>query len=142
MVSRVRVALLVIPGLCLAAAAHPLVGEDETAITAKMSSLAGDGARVCGLIKRGGRLDEAWKCAESMELNHTAYWLAVEWQGVDSRIWTIIARQDLGRHYFVSYDSNPKGQPAFAPSFAVTQCEEPYELKKDNLKLPCRGEEL
>ena len=107
--------------------------DDESAISAKMRSLAGTGATQCGILRRGGPLEQAWECATSADRGDEAFWLALEGHRVDSSVWHAVARSATGERYVVFYTSNDSGQQAFEPSFTVTPCSEPFQLFKNEL---------
>jgi hypothetical protein len=107
--------------------------ENETAIRAKMLELAGPTAIQCGLLRRGQRLEPAWKCAQIADKSQKPFWLAVEGYRFDSAVWLAIARGPGGKRYRVFYSSNDAGEADFAPSFHITDCHERFQLFRKSL---------
>ena len=117
------------------ASAQSETGQDEAAITSKMSSLVGTGAYACGLIKQHSALRQAWKCAQTQDSKHIAFWLAVEGHHTDSSVWHIVARAPSGERYIIFYTSNNFGQSSFAPSFTISPCHHSFKLREGGLFL-------
>ena len=89
----------------------------------ELTMLTGKDAKPCGMVALGQKPDAAWACAQEADKRDSAYWIAIELEGVDSDIWHAAMRTPSGQYFVLEYDSNHMGAPGLLPRFKRDACE-------------------
>jgi hypothetical protein len=103
-------------------------------LSAKLTALAGAGARDCGSFPLRSDLHAAIACANAATSSGDAYRLAVQLPGNDSTVWQGAARDAHGKLWVVFYDLDASGGAPASPTLSLVPCRE--------IVFALRGEEV
>ncbi|GAB3093013.1 hypothetical protein GCM10027159_08180 [Lysobacter terrae] len=106
---------------CTQKSNEPAATTQAMALSTEMATLAGPGARSCGVVFVGQSDDAAWGCAEAADKEGLPYWFAVRIQGVDGEMWMGVVRSASGQHFILCDGSIQRtiDVPACQPSVFV-----------------------
>ncbi len=95
----------------LAAVAFALAscGETRCELTPALEEVAGPGAVSCGRVALGASTAAADACAVAALRANRPFWFAVQLMGIDSEVWSGIARAPDGAAYSLLWDGDPSG---------------------------------
>lgn len=90
----------------------------------RLKNLAGVNARECGLLALGDSSNSVVSCGAEELSKQTPFWLAIQFQGIDSAIWTGLAQDSTGGVFRIEFDSDVHGgsQSKSKPSTSVFRC--------------------
>jgi hypothetical protein len=123
--------MLLAPTVCFAADTAP------EALLKRLSSLAGAGARDCGVVAQGSNREAAIACAREASSSGNAYRLAVQLEGADSSIWQGAVRDEQGKFRVVFYEADSGGSGT-GPTMSVLLCREILFAVKGSDAIECQ----
>jgi len=91
-------------------------------LSSKLKALAGPESQDCGSVPLGNDRRTTFTCAKHALAAGTAFRVALQYQGVDSFIWQGAARDEHGRLWLLSYDSDPSGGSQVGAVLNVASC--------------------
>jgi hypothetical protein len=97
--------------------------EAPDSLAAKLKSLGGPGAKECGSIALGKAREEAFSCAKDAAASGQAFFVAFQYQGIDSLIWQGAAGNGSAGYWVIGYDSDATGgSRSPKPTLQVSVC--------------------
>jgi len=94
------------------------------ALSNKLKSLAGPDGQDCGSVPLGSKRDAAIACARNATSTAKPYRVAVQFEGVDARVWQGAARDEQGKLWVLYYDTDPSEGPGASPTLSAVPCRE------------------
>jgi len=93
-----------------------------------LRDLAGPNGQPCGLVRLGEDRSSALSCGSAALQSGKAFWIAVQVQGVDSRVFVGLARGPKGDAWRSLWDSDVTGGFAFVrrPAIHTATCSQPH----------------
>ena len=107
------------------------------ALSKRLSSIAGAGARDCGSVAQGGDREAAIACARDAIAAGNAYRVAIQLEGADSSIWQGAVRDPSGKYRVIFYEADAEG-PGAGPTMSVLLCREILFAVKGSDAMECQ----
>jgi hypothetical protein len=117
----------------LGASSFCCANEAPDSLATKLKSLGGPGAKECGSIALGKAREEAFSCARDAAESGQAFFVAFQYQGIDSLIWEGAAGNGSAGYWVIDYDSNATGGASDPkPALQVSACASIEFVAPDN----------
>jgi hypothetical protein len=97
-------------------------------LVSRVRALSGPNARACGIFEYKRRESQAFPiCVSEAFASGSAFWVVAHGQGVDSIVWSGVARNSQGKVWTVLLDTDVTGTrgPPDRPVMSVTRCAHP-----------------